>query len=490
MAKRSSRQEAAGWAGKPLDKVLLLEVSGDWIKLLEVSGGRGGVTINRAHLEPVDLEGSVAESLIAAIRREKFSVRPVIACIPGQRVNVRLLELPSTDPVEIHDMVELQVGRQTPYSVSEILSSAKTLGLTRQGTYTRVMLSIVQRSLVRERYYAIEQAGLAAKQMTISSEGVLNWYLYRTRNDDPEQVTALLDVDSFFTHMVVVQHHKVIFTKSILWGAKQVGDGLEPFVQRVREAFQSCGEALRDTAIQSVTVSGAGGRMEGLVTTLGEALALPCQPADSLEDVRLDKESAKLRDERYAGVSLTALIGMALAPNLLDIHFVPDVVWMRGLIQERTRMWAGMAGFAAAVMLAASLYGMLATGYRLNRLKSLKDEADALQPRVVRVERMLEVIRASVARQDTRFLPANLLPEVHRCIPEGVYLDTLEIGVDREVLTMGGTAGSRRDIRDLIRMLEESPCFEGVEEGGRTAMDSNERFVFQVVGRFKREQRQ
>jgi Tfp pilus assembly protein PilN len=131
---------------------------------------------------------------------------------------------------------------------------------------------------------------------------------------------------------------------------------------------------------------------------------------------------------------------------------------------------------------------MLAAGYRIDALGTIKAEADSLHNRVVRVERMLEVIRATQDRLDSRFLPEHLLPVIHRSIPEGVYLDTLDLDIGRSRFTIGGVAPQRRDIRELIRMLEESPYFTGVEEGGRTAMDRNERVTFQVVGRFKEEQ--
>ena len=491
MAERSTKENRE-WSGKPRGKCLLLEVSSDWIKLIETTGGRGGVVLTRLHLEAADREMDVADCLRRALSVQKFTRMPLIVSVPRQLVNVRLLELPSTEASEIGDMVDLQVGRQTPYSLNEILSGYKVLGSTRQGTYTRVMLAIVQRSIVRERYYDIEAAGLSVDRMTISCEGVLNWFLYHTRREDPERVLALLDVDSFFTHMVVVQHRRVVFTKSILWGANQAGEGLEAFCQRAQEAFQSCNDALRGgSAIEEVRISGAGVRIAGIAEALAPALSIPCRTADSLEDVKVEKGcQARLHDERHATASLTALVGMAMGPNLLSYHFVPDVVRLRDLIRKRAGLWAALASLLLSASVAASLYGMLAAGYRMDRVNTLKAQADAIQPRVVRVERMMEVVRAVRRRQVSRFLPENLLPVIHASVPDGVYVESLEINVEHRRLALAGTAPARKDIRDLIRMLEESPFFEGVEEGGRTAMDRNERFVFQVVGRFKEGGRQ
>jgi Tfp pilus assembly PilM family ATPase len=485
MARKSKDGQEQEWTAHPRDKALLLEVSADWIKLLEVAGDRrGGLTLSRVHLEPVDQETVVSDSLAAALKKG-FSRLPVLSCIPQQLVNVRLIELPSIEPAEIADMVELQIGRQTPYSLNEILSGYKMLGAIRQGTYTRVMLVIAQRSIVRERYYAVEGAGLSVERMTVSSEGVLNWFLHRTRRDAPEKLVALLDVDSFFTHMIVVQHRKVVFTKSILWGAGQAAGGLDPFVQRVREAVQACGDALRGESIGAVVLSGAGIRIEGLDKAIGEALAVACTRADCLDDVKLGKGCGAPRDKRYATASLTALIGMALAPGWLDFDFVPDVVRLREQLVRRSRTWSAMAALLVSAMICASLYGMLAVGYRLNERDRLKAQADALHGPAVDVERKLEVIRATRERQDTRFLPERLLPVIHGSLPENVYIENLNLDTGRRQFSMSGTAPTRKDIRDLIRLLEESPFFAGVEEGGRTVMNPDGRFTFQATGRFE-----
>jgi Tfp pilus assembly PilM family ATPase/Tfp pilus assembly protein PilN len=485
----SKRKQDQAWSGQPRDKALLLEVSADWIKLIEVTGSRrGGLTLSRAHLEPVDQETVVADSLTAALKKG-FSRLPVLSCIPRQLVNVRLLELPSIEPAEIADMVELQIGRQTPYSVDEILSGYKDLGAIRQGTYTRVMLVIAQRSVVRERYYAAEGAGLSVERMTVSSEGILNWLLYRTQSEPPEKLIALLDVDSFFTHMIVIQHRRVVFTKSILLGATQLADGHDTFVRRVQEAVQACGEALRGERIESVLLSGAAVHLEGLDSAIGEALSVPCIVADCLDDLKVGKDCVDLHDARYATASLTSLVGMALAPDKLDFDFTPDVVRLRGQLVKNAKMWAAMAMLLVTAMVCGSLFAMLSVGYRLRTRDRLKQEAAAIASQADDVERMSEVIRATHKRQEARFLPERLLPIIHSSLPELVYIEQLTIDADKRQVTMSGTSPSRKDIRELVRLLEESPYFKEVEESGRTAMNRDERFTFQVTGSFEEDTR-
>jgi len=192
-----------------------------------------------------------------------------------------------------------------------------------------------------------------------------------------------------------------------------------------------------------------------------------------------------LRDAQYATASMTALVGMALAPNRLDFNFVPDVVRLREQINLQSRLWMRFSTWLVVALGCASLYGLLTTGYRTHQRNRLQDEATALEALALRVERQHEVIRAAHERQDQRFLPEHLLPVIYGSLPVHVYLEILDIDAAKAQVTMNGTAPSRKDIRELIRLLEESPYFSGVEEGSGTVMNRDERFVFQVIARFE-----
>ncbi|MFU8779577.1 MAG: pilus assembly protein PilM [Kiritimatiellia bacterium] len=484
MGKKMASDEVGELLHKPRAVALLLEVSSDWIKLLEITSDRSGVKIAKAYLEPVDVETVIAESLLAACKTCKFSDVPLICAIPRQLVNVRLLELPSVEWAEIQDMVELQVGRQTPYSLQEILSDFKLIGHTRQGTYTRVLLAIVQRSVVRERYYAVEDAGLKVERMGISSEGVMRWLLYHTRKASPEKIILLLDVDSYFTHMLVTRHHKVIFTKSLLWGSKHADTGTEGFVDRVQEAIRSCEDALQGQHFDEVLLSGArAARSPEMVQAIASVLQVPCRSVDVLDDVAVHAAAQPaLSEDVIDAVSLTGLIGMALAPDALMLHFVPDVYAMRQRLFEMGKNWAGVISGLAALLVAGSLYFTMAMSTRGQLLRDLEIAAAVLRPQAAQVDRRVEVIRATRSRQEARLMPEFLLPAIHASLPEGVYIDALVLQIENGRFSINGSAPQRRDIREFIRLLEEKGYFSGVEEGGGTAMDNSQRFRFQING--------
>jgi Tfp pilus assembly PilM family ATPase/Tfp pilus assembly protein PilN len=487
MIKKGAR--AGSCAGKPRKEVLLIEIGNDWIKLIQAESQRGKVTLSKVHLEPIDANLDISESIRKALKSGRFSQSSALVCLPRQTVNVRLLELPSTDSAEIADMVDLQIGRQTPYSRDEILADYKEIGYTRQGTYTRVMLAIVQRSIVRERFYEIEGAGVEIERMGISCEGVFNWFLHRTKGDTTTKAKILTDVDSFYTHLLVVHHGKIIFTKSILVGGLQLlesgAESTERLVREVSSAIQSCRDESRDIEFESVMVSGAGVHIDGLSDAMGRALSLPCDTVDCLADVKLGKGAGDLGDSRYAGASLTGLIGVALDPDMMEFDLVPDVVKARKQLMYSALSTNTFAALVMVAMVSFSLYAMLSYSFKANRLKKLNAVIEEMQPEVVKVQRMIEVIREANRRQDPRFSMMNLFPEVHRCVPKDMYFETMDIDAEKREISVMGTASTFQDIQKLNKMLEDSPLFKGAAEEGSAVRDNKGRYKFKVVAQFE-----
>jgi len=98
-----------------------------------------------------DLKGnktiqSVKEAGLEALTQDA-SLDDLIVILSRNQVTVRNLELPTTDPQEIKDIISIQAGKQTPFSKDEIIADFKTIGLSRQH-YTKVLLAIVQKAIV------------------------------------------------------------------------------------------------------------------------------------------------------------------------------------------------------------------------------------------------------------------------------------------------------------------------------------------------------
>lgn len=469
---------------------VIVEIGNDWLKLMQVQPVRGGVAVTKLHMERFDsIDSRVARSMALACKKQKFAKVPVIACLPRQMANVRLIELPSVDPAEIEDMVDLQVGKQTPYSRDEIVSDFKLVGSRRDG-YTRVMLAIVQRSILRQRFHLLEEAGVRVARMSISSEGLVNWYGLAGPGATDSAPCAVLDLDSHYADFMVMGDGSVTFTRSILIGADQLVEDeerwREKLAREVERSIESARAEASDVEIQRVIVTGAGARMAGLVEYLDAQLGLPVEKLDSLDAAKRWPESPSLDDAEHRVVSMTPLVGMALAPGSLAFNLVPESVRLRRGLLAKARTLTALGMLLMVALVCASLYVTLKLFFESTHLAALERDLALIAPRVAQIERRKSLMGVVEKRRSSRREMTSLLLEIRGHVPPDVYLDNVTVNVDKldeGDIALSGSAASRRDIVTLVDRLEGSSFFENVKEGGKTRLNPKTgRFDFRVVG--------
>lgn len=476
-------------AGKKINKIkgpcLVVEPGGHWLKVLRIEPGRGASAVTLAWLKRFDvLDAGAAQALAALVKQHKLERLPILACLPRQAVTVRMLDLPSTESGEINDMVELQAAKQTPYSRDQILYDYRIVGGTRAG-YTRILLAIVQRDVLRYRFSLLEDAGLSVEQMTVSSEGLLNWYLRNSGSGD--RVTALLDIDAEATDLCVMRGDVLLFNRSIKIGAEALletsGEQVaERFVQETAQTLEACRREVPGTELERIMVTGACGgaavaaellkkTFEGVTVEINDSTATASRwPADP------DLHAAP--GDRLA---VTALLGMALDPGQLAMGFVPEPVRLRRDLLTKARSLSTIAVLVISLLVTASMAGTLRLWRLKNHYNALNAEITQNLPEVARVEQQREVVLEVHERRNSDTAVYNMIIEAYRHLLPEVYVEAFAVDSASGEITLEGLAESRRDIRSLVEALESSELFTDVRESGTSARDKDGRYTFKVV---------
>ena len=465
--------------------MLVVEIGQDWVKIVQAEPSRRGLTVSRLYLETFKEAGpEISRSIAAALKQQRFSRVPAIGCLPRQMVNIRILELPSTDAEEIADMVDLQAAKQTPYTKDEIVADYRILGASRQG-YARVMLAIIQRTVLRERYYLLEEAGLDVGSMSVSTEGVLNWYLHAAaRAGWGNDSVALVDVDSFYTDFIVIVEGQLVFTRSIMIGANHLVEDYaswrDKFAREVRRSIEMFQAETPSSGPARLVVSGAGARFERLATELSAELKLPAEAVDCRDDVRSLPASPPLAEAPFRTVSLTPLVGMALDPDKLEFRLMPDSVRARKELVEKARGLSLFAMLLMAVLVSISTVVTANLLLKRNYRDALRRHFQETRPGVERVERMRATFGVIKRRQNASAAAIVLLSDIHKQTPAALFLDAIEIDTQTKRVVLGGTTEDRKSIRALVGNLEQSPLFADVQQIGDKPERGN-RIRFQVA---------
>ena len=444
--------------------IIIVELGARWLKMARVEYRRSRPVISQLHTERHDGDLAAVPNMIEqAVVRLNIANEPIITYLPRQVVNIRLLNLPSSDPQEVADMVDLQVGKQTPYSRDEIISGYKIVGTDSTG-YTRVLLAIVQRSVVRQRFAVLENSGLDIARMSISTEGVLNWYL--SGGVDPPQTLGaadvIIDIDSAHSDLLIIADNQPVFTRSILVGADEMGSDFEQwsarFIQEVGRSLEIYrGENARDEP-KRLLLTGAGLHVRELIERMDQQFDLEVEGLISTRNVEISDDLIVPE-----GVSLTPLIGLALVATNVAFNMVPDAVQVRRTLEARARTLTLTGVLVIAILFALSVACSARIYFKDTLLERLKDEQDRIQGPASDVSRKERAVEWWYARLDSGVSPARVLAELHRQIIPEVHLERIDFEYgERPLVTLIGIAQSRSDRKKFERSLVDSLLFENV----------------------------
>lgn len=464
----------------------VIELGTERIKLAEFMVRSDGVVLTKYLDCRAPAEGSFSDTLSDAMDGQGFNTAHVIGCLPRHMVTVRMFELPSMDLAEIAGMVELQFGKQVPYSRDEVVADYRVMQ-PRDG-YTRVVLVVIQRGVLRACFRLAEAAGLNIETMAIGSDGLAQWAASRPGAME-DQAETLLDIDAAHADLVVTRGGELQFTRSILVGAEQLAEDearwQDKLVSQVKQAIEICAAERPDLELPRLLLTGCQAVPATLSGVLGEALQVPVDvvgPGQILQDGTdgLEIEEALPRD-----ASVTALAGVATNTDRIGLQLFPAATLRVRAMLARARGMVLLGTLVVAALFSGSFYGVSKFAVRQAQADAVRRAVERTLPAVRRVGEMQAVINAVSVREDARYAAVTLLDTVHAAVPEDVYFDAIDIDMARALVTLRGAGPTRREVRELVNNLEKSSLLTDVKERGGTTRDRAGRFRFQVVGKFE-----
>jgi len=467
-------------------KRTVIELGADRVKLAEFAVQSGGATLTKFHVCQAATEVSPEEALADVVEVQGFDTSHVIGCLPRNMVTVRMIDLPSMDLAEIAGMVDLQFGKQVPYSRDEVVADYRVLK-PRDG-YTRVVLVVIQRGPLRECFNLMDAAGINIETMTIGSDGLALWVAGRPTAVEG-QVEAVLDIDTGHADLVVTQDGEMQYTRSILVGAEQLEEDearwSEKLVSEVKQSLEICRGESPELTVTRLLLTGCAKIPEALAGALGDALQFPIERVSLGQTVQDDPAGVDLDDAVGQDISLTALAGVAGDADSIALKLFPAATLRVRAMISRAKGLTLLAVLLVAALFSGSFYGVSKYVVRKAQGDAVRAEVDRTRPAVQRVGEMQAVINAVSLREDAHFSSVALLGAVHAAVPEDVYFDAVDIDMGQELVTLRGAGPTRREVRELVNNLEKSPLLVDVKESGGTTRDRDGRFRFQVIGNFE-----
>jgi Tfp pilus assembly PilM family ATPase/Tfp pilus assembly protein PilN len=404
----------------------------------------------------------ISELLAKTLQQLKVNPSGLVLCIPRNQVTVRMLNLPSQDRNELNQMLDLRIVQIVPYKKEEIVYDYVFCGTDEIG-YTKLMLVIIHRDIIKRQLKIIEMAGFFADEITLSSFAVHQRLLSCQKSDiSAQDLYLVLDVDSSYTDFIVFNRENLLFTRGI--AMRVDNDGLDPGA--INKLW---GEVRQSLAIFHNEVAnknplkiflGGGNIVLELEKIIGRDFDIPAKviAAPSLE---------------YKNISFTALSELAQVVRKKRISFMPPELQVRKNLKDKMREMAITGSLVAYLLMALLLFFGGKLGIQQAYLNSLKDYNRTLETDTGKLQRDYKHIKFVKDFIGQRESLLGFFTRIQKIIPQDIAMDSISVQDDNSV-TLKGHSIQTSEVFDFVKTLEDSKCFKNVVvKSTRTRKESN-----------------
>lgn len=442
-----------------------VEISERWLKVVVAKPAARPPRLLACVVKPIAGfgDGQITQTVKQVVRELKLKARPVTVSLPRHLVTLRNLHLPSQDPREIAQMIELNVTRMVPYRKEEVVSSYRLLGADEIG-YTKVMLAIVHRDLVKRQVTILESAGLSLERILLSSHGVWQWAVLHHKSEmTAQELVLLVDVDATFLDCIICSREHALFSRSIALQPDQLTqtEGLSKLMGEVSqslEVFQS--EEINKRPVK-VLLSGARASLDAFEQTMGRELNLPVIRV-APPSVLPPRGTPAPAQELSPALSVTAVTELTTDQSEQALSFVLPEMQIKQSLRQKTRELILLGSLSAYLVTVLIGIGMSRLYRHQAYLKQLQARNAAITQEIgelVTQSKRLDVIKDSLRLRE---LPLRYLVELQRLIPQDIALEFLSVD-EHQRGVIRGQALQLSHVFAFISTLEQSAYVDHVE---------------------------
>jgi general secretion pathway protein L len=408
----------------------------------------------------------------------------VIACLGGQDVSFRVLQLPRAASRHLHQIIPNELESLLPFDMADVLFDHQPISQTPQTV--RLLTAATPRQSVVAELQRLKNLNMQAQELAVGAAAFdgLGGSVAELREAGPLMLISL-DLDS--TDICVLRQGTCELARTLSIGVSKLpgqADALGREITQTLAGYRGSGGEL-PTAVYLV---GEGSIAPGAVRWMSELLHVDVDVLELPNAPGVEPAQRPRFARALALASRTVVRRKRL--NLRAGDFAPDRTL--NLLREKSKLlaWCGAALFVAFVV---SSYG---------RYQLLGKQRDALQLRLGRATQELfgeeaktaERARALLEGKDgdedplPRVSAYDILEAVSRAVPDSIVHDTKELrieiglGGDRGRLDLEGVLSNNNQRAQVANNLRQHDCIKELKEAGTSpAGDGRLRYEIEAV---------
>ncbi len=415
------------------------------------------------------LVGLTEEDQVKAIRSAFAELvvkgAEIIDVIPGHLVISKNIEIPSVNSREISEIINLQAGRHTPYTREEIIVDYIDIG-TYKHSYTKILLIILARQVVKKQFEILQKAGLRLEKIRLAAEGMGRAAFKLLKLETETNPIALVHIDANSSDFLVVFKQKSIFLRSIPLGATHLAEDEERSQARFSEEIKRSLEAYQSEDVEHVPaglmVTGAVEEFRDIATFLGEYLHLNTRVVPYAKNIVMPADVYnKIASNKH--VSFFAVIACLYVWQETKINLVPEEIKVRKAIEERARDLVKTGIYVLLVFMLINLILISKIYFGTMYLNKLERKYRPLHDEVKKLE--VDFSKVSMIKNylTKRGYSLEVLTELYALVKDGLLISDIRFDDQQGKFSIRGTAESMSLVFSFVQDMEKSNYFEDVK---------------------------
>ncbi|MFH1867405.1 MAG: pilus assembly protein PilM [Candidatus Omnitrophota bacterium] len=414
-----------------------------------------------------DISGMADEDISKAIKDFLAKLKPkavdIINIIPSHIVITKNIEIPSRDPQEIKEIVNLQAGRHTPYSREEIIVDYVDIG-TYKDSYTKVLLVIVTRNIIKRQFNILRAAGLKTEKIYFAPECIGRFVSMALKLDSENAPSGIVHIDQSFTDFTVVFKKKLLYARSIPIGIEHLTRERQSqevrLVDEIKNSLENYQTEGIDKMPRRIIFTGAIEEIKDMEEILGSSFHMPVNGFDYLKDLHLKHgvlESPSF-DKRISFLNVSAPL---FSLGEIKVNLIPEETKLRKAFEEKSRdiVKAGIMALVSFVLICCILISKIY--FKSNYFNGLDKEFQAQYKEVGKLEKDFEKVKAVKEYISNRGYSLEALSELYTLLSEQMMISDVRFD-DQKSFSVKGTARTMSSIFSLVDSMEKSSYFKNV----------------------------
>ncbi len=471
--------------------VTVIEIDSEIVKIVHAHMGSKGLSVKKilacsvAGLPPE----ACASTIARLISKNGIKVDKLIGAMSRRDLTVRILRFPSTDKVELQQMVSLEAVKQIPFPAEEIFFDHRVMEINKEG-YSQVILSIAHKNAVNKILEILSRSGLKPDTLTLTTEGLYLWAgTALTQQLETKNTLSIMNMDRNNVEIEIISGQRILLSRISSFGAISLSAETpehDRYKQRLlletKRSIDVYNKELKvKLPIEKLIITGsieiAGSIADMFKNELGlDVSVVETTTAFPIADKAFSQEGLP------EGVSVSSSLGAVFALDAHSLNMLPPELKMRQqLIRKGKRI-------TTLIILGACLFFMM-SAIAINKfyqkrtlLNNIKSSVGKIAPVTEELESKFKKIQMMKSHVKAAKRPLTFLYELHRVIPENVLLNYLSFD-KRGRIILQGTTPAMSNVFNFVNRLEKSKNFKDVETRyiSKRRLKDRETVDFQII---------